>query len=421
MRLHVVDQNFQAYITQVFWRDALQHINTTGLRLIRTEARHEITKNLMVTTRSNQQFSNNIFIQFIILRKLACAFLCHESSNISITDRIFNCHATAVFCSLFRSYFWHDGTFDRWNDVQINGISFTCFLVQFNDNFFVFTERNLSITELTILWCPNQHVTLTSRKECLAFSIAALGCNCIEFSIVIYLEFNLCISYRFTFSVYNLYICLSGWSVIANDVDFSIVRILMHDFFRTIIATEYFCMHQHSTISRSIEPTQIQNRFRFASTQEIPLSVYPSFHPSMVVVSVCPTRSVHLASRNTYWTQSCYRKSRFFTTTAISSLYRCQRRTCTRVWWSINHLFMTPVVHFQNRIMQRKVLHTVFQLFIEHLTAIVQILIIDTDWENEMTEFAFWNQLTPRHFFFCLQRIINIFQKEFTWIVGDVP
>ena len=194
----------------------------------------------------------------------------------------------------------------------------------------------------------------------------------------------------------------------------------MHDFFRTIVTAKHLCMHQHTTICRSIEPTEVQYRFRFASTQEIPLTIYPSFYPSMVVVSMCPTRSIHLTSRNTNRTESCYGESRFFTTTSVSSLYRCQRRAGTRVRWSINHLFMTPVIHFQYRIVQRKILYSILQLFIKYLTAIVQILIVHTDRKYKVTEFTFRNQLAPRHFLLCLQCVINVFQKEFTCIVGDV-
>ena len=81
---------------------------------------------------------------------------------------------------------------------------------------------------------------------------------------------------------------------------------------------------------------------------------------------------------------------------------------------------MTPVIYFQYCIMQRKILHTVLQFFIEHLTAMVQIFVVYTNRKHKMTEFTFRNQLTPRHFFLCLQRVIDILQKEFTWIVGDV-
>ena len=173
-------------------------------------------------------------------------------------------------------------------------------------------------------------------------------------------------------------------------------------------------MHQHTTVCRSIEPTEIQDRFRFASTQEIPSTVYPCFYPCMVVIGMRPTRSIYLTSRNTNRTQSRYSESRLFTTTSISSLHRSQWRTCTSIRRCIDHLFMTPVVYFQYGIMQRKILHTVLQFFIEHLTAMVQIFIVYTNRKYEMTEFTFRNQLTPRHFFLCLQGIVDVFQKEFT-------
>ena len=209
-------------------------------------------------------------------------------------------------------------------------------------------------------------------------------------------------------------------SIVTDDVDFGEVRILVHDFFRTIVTAEHLGVHQHTTGSRSVEPTEVEDRFRFASAQEIPGAVHPSFYPSMVVIGVCPTRSIHLTGRNTYRAESCYGESRFFTTTSVGSLHRCQRRAGTGIGRCIYHLFMTPVVHFQHGIVQGKVLHTVLQFFVEHLTAAVQIFIVHTDRKHEVTELTFGNQLAPRHFFLCLQCVVNVFQKELTGIVGDV-
>ena len=421
MWLHVVNQNIQTYITQVLGRDTLQHIDTTSLRLVRTETSKEVGDNIVVTTRSHKNLSHCIFIQLILLGKFTCRFISHESCYVCITDWIFNSKTTVIFSTLFRCHFRHVVSFYRRNNVHFYRIGFAGLLVQFHLDFIILTEWQLAITELTVLRCPYQHVTLTSRQECLTFSISLLGCYCIEFSIVIYLEFYLCICYRLTCCIYNLYWSTSARSIIADDIDFCVVRILMHDFFRTIVTAEHLGMHQHTTVCRSIEPTEIQDRFRFASTQEIPSTVYPCFYPCMVVIGMCPTRSIYLTSRNTNRTQSRYSESRLFTTTSISSLHRSQWRTCTSIRRCIDHLFMTPVVYFQYGIMQRKILHTVLQFFIEHLTAMVQIFIVYTNRKYEMTEFTFRNQLTPRHFFLCLQGIVDVFQKEFTWIVGDVP
>ena len=298
----MVNQNIQTHITQVLSRNTLQHINTTSLRLIWTKTSKEISKNIVVTTRSHKNLGYSIFIQLVLLGKLTCRSIGHESSHICITDRVFNSKTTVVFRTLFRSHFRHVISFYRRNNIQFYRICLTSLLIQLHLEFIVLTERQLAISKLTILWCPYQHVTFTSRQECLTFCISALSCYGIKFSIVVYLEFYLSICYRLTSSIYNLYSSTCTRCIIADDIDFGKVRILMHDFFRAIVTTEYLSMHQHTTICRSIEPTKIQDRFRFTCTQEIPSTVYPCFYPCMIVIGMCPTRCIHLTSRNTYRT-----------------------------------------------------------------------------------------------------------------------
>ena len=38
--------------------------------------------------------------------------------------------------------------------------------------------------------------------------------------------------------------------------------------------------------SGSVEPTQIQYRFGFASTQEVPFAIHPGFHPGMIIIGM---------------------------------------------------------------------------------------------------------------------------------------
>ena len=420
MRLHVVNQYFETHIAQVLSRDTLQHVDTTCLRLVRTETSQEIGNHTMVTTRSHENLGYCIFIQLILLSEFTSRFISHESSYVSIADRVFNFHATAVFSTLFRSYFRHIEAFSWRDDVEMHRISFACLLVQLHYHFIVLTKRYLSVTELTILWSPYQHVTLTSRQECLAFCIRLLVGYGIEFSIVVYLKFYLRISNRLVGCINHLNGSACKRSIVTNDIDFCEVSVLVHDFFRTIVTAENLGVHQHTTRSRCVEPSEVQYRFRFTSTQEVPLAIYPSFYPSVIVIGMCPTWSIHLTSWNTYRTESSYGESWFFTTTSVCSLYRSQRRAGTSIRRSINHLFMTPVVHFQYRIVQRKILNSILQFFIKHLTAIIQIFIVHTNRKYKVTEFAFRNQLTPWHFLLCLQCVINVFQKEFTCIVGDV-
>ena len=43
-------------------------------------------------------------------------------------------------------------------------------------------------------------------------------------------------------------------------------------------------IHIYATAGRSIEPTQVEYRLRFTSTQEIPFPICPCLYPRMIVV-----------------------------------------------------------------------------------------------------------------------------------------
>lgn len=70
-------------------------------------------------------------------------------------------------------------------------------------------------------------------------------------------------------------------------------------------------MHQHSATGRGIEPTKIQYRFRFASTQEMPFTIRPGFHPCMVIVRMYPSWCINLPCRNTYRAKCRHQQDRF--------------------------------------------------------------------------------------------------------------
>ena len=81
---------------------------------------------------------------------------------------------------------------------------------------------------------------------------------------------------------------------------------------------------------------------------------------------------------------------------------------------------MTPVVHFQHSILQRKILHTILQFVVEDPTTFVQILIVHTYRQDKVAEHLFRNALSPRHLRFGLERRTDILQIEVPAIIRNV-
>ena len=70
---------------------------------------------------------------------------------------------------------------------------------------------------------------------------------------------------------------------------------------------------------------------------------------------------------------------------------------------------MTPVVHFQNGIVQGKVFHSRFQLLIIGGSETVEVLVVDSWWQHKVLELPFGNVFAPRHFLSRQESIMNTF------------
>ena len=179
-------------------------------------------------------------------------------------------------------------------------------------------------------------------------------------------------------------------------------------------------MHQHTTTGGSIKPTQVQNRFRFAGTKEIPFAIYPGFYPCMVVVGMSPTRSIYLSCRNTYRAKSCYGEGGFFTTATISGFYGSEWRTRAGITWGVDYLFVAPVVYLEYSVVQWQILHTVFQFIVKHPAWVIQVFIVYPNGEHKMTEYVIGDFFSPRHFPTCLIGESDIFQIVVACIIRYV-
>ena len=120
-----------------------------------------------------------------------------------------------------------------------------------------------------------------------------------------------------TLDIEHLDITASYWSIAAGDVDFGEAGVALHHFFGSIVLAEDLGMHKHSARSRLIEPAEVEDGFRFAGTEEMPLAVSPCFDPGVIVVGVGPAWGIDLAGRYADAAQGCYEEGGFLAATSV--------------------------------------------------------------------------------------------------------
>ena len=419
-RQHVVQQYVEGNIAQVFLRNALQQVETAYLRLLGTQTGHKVGDDGMIATRSHQDAGSSVLVQTIQTGKLTCLLVGHESGGIGIADRVFVCQTAVVLGALLGRYFGQVGAFSRRHDVQIDGKRGTRLFIELHLQLTVLAEREFGKACLSAFRCPHQHIALAGSQRGLAFGIGLLAGYGIKFGIVIEFELDNGIGHRLASGVYYLHHGTGCRGVIVYHIDFRIAIGHGHYFFGAFVASEHLGVHQHSPAGWGVEPSQVEYGLGLAGSQEVPLAVSPGLYPGMIVVGVRPTGRIDLTRRYAYRTQSGHQQGRLFAATAISRTDSSHRRTGAGIAWLIDGLLVTPVVHFEDGVVQRKLLHAVFQFLIKYDTCTVQMLVVHPRRKHKVTEQLFGNIAAPGHFVGCLTRCTHVHQVEFARIIGNV-
>ena len=121
------------------------------------------------------------------------------------------------------------------------------------------------------------------------------------------------------------------------------------------------------------EPALIKNLFRLTCTEEVPFSIYINFHPGMVIITVCPSRCIYLAGRDSNTPEGGYRKSRFFSAASFSGFIQCHRRYGSPVRCLVGAVFRTPVVDLKRCFFRAQPAYSVDQLIIKEPAAVNDI------------------------------------------------
>ena len=150
---------------------------------------------------------------------------------------------------------------------------------------------------------PRKQRAKACRKRSITVLIAHTGSCGEKLCIVIYFILNSCRD-RVTLAIYHAHRNGGYRSVVSCYVYLGVTRCASHNLLGAVIVTKSLGVHQHTTRSRSVEPSKVEHGLGLAGTKKVPLTIYPSLHPSVVIVGVSPTRGIYLTSRDTHGTQS---------------------------------------------------------------------------------------------------------------------
>ena len=152
----------------------------------------------------------------------------------------------------------------------------------------------------------------------------------------------------------------------------------------------------------------------------MPLAVSPCFDPGVIVVGVGPAWGIDLAGGYADAAQGCYEEGGFLTATTIGRADSGEGRGGAFVAGLIGDAFVAPMVHLEDGFGHREALDAVLELRIEHHSASVEVLVVDTHGEDEVAPFAFRNGAAPWHLAACLKGAVDILKPEVAAVVHAV-
>ena len=156
---------------------------------------------------------------------------------------------------LFVRHFGGNRAVYRRDDIERDGFDVAWFLVEGDRHVIVFAERHLAVAELAVFGRPYQHVAFTGGEESLAIRIGFLVSDRVELGIVVDLELHIGSSGRQAVLVYDGDRRFGGRGIIVDHVDLGVAVGYVHHLFRPVVFAEYLRVHQHTAISRPVEPS----------------------------------------------------------------------------------------------------------------------------------------------------------------------
>ena len=252
----------------------------------------------MISARLFHNLYNALFIGAQLFCKRGCIGFGGECRNVCIADRVFVNKAFGVLCHLLGGKFGNGITLGWRHNIHLHRCFVTDTLIKHDLYIIILSRSKLSITELAILRGPGNHIAVSGGERCATLVVALLCSSRVEFCVVINFKLHRCL-YGSATLIYYLNCGCCNRCIVGCYINLGEAGGARYNLLGSIVFSESISMHQHSTRSGSIEPSEIKHRFGLTGTQEIPLTIDPGLDPSVIIVGVRPTGSIHLTSRDT--------------------------------------------------------------------------------------------------------------------------
>ena len=170
-------------------------------------------------------------------------------------------------------------------------------------------------------------------------------------------------------------------------------------------------MNQHGSRGSIGKPPPVKHLLRLTGSQKTPSAIHPGLHPGMIVITVSPSRRIHLPCRNPHTAQRRYQKDRLFPAPPASAYNHCLRTDRPPVGGSIGSLAGTPVIDPFYSLLQRIIPNHGLQHFIEPAPAVCQGLTVHPVAEHIVQKHFLGKLSGPQIFFPEKKSMLHIIVK----------
>ena len=207
-------------------------------------------------------------------------------------------------------------------------------------------RRCLGKAETLPLAGPDQQVAEPCVERRLAVGSGRVGCDSVEFGVVVNLEVHGGAFYR-SAAVKDRYDRVPCRHIAAYHVDFGVARGALYDILRPAVVAVYLGVQQQGPRHGGVEPGVVEGGRRLAGSHKVPAAVGIDLHPGVVVVGMGPSGRIDLAGRDAGGTQGGHCEHGLLSATAHTAAYRGYGAARAGVGRLVAGLLVAPMVDFQ--------------------------------------------------------------------------
>ncbi|CDE85959.1 unknown [Prevotella sp. CAG:891] len=323
----VVEDDGQTEVAQVLvgegFEQAQRGVVRTGFE--------QIKKRLPVATRFHGQRAHTGKVELQAAAKFGCASGVGKGVNVGGADGILVGHAAAVAFGHGRRNVGQVVVATWRNKVERRGKGVAGAMREFQVELRCLSGSELRKTITALVGSPHHHVAQPGENRGTTLGIGFGALHGVKFAVIVYFKIHLRTGYGASLFVDHRDSGTRCLGIVGRDVDFGIAIGACNHILGSVVSAKHLGVHEHTARGRLVEPSQVQHGFGFAGPEKIPFTVDPGLNPGVIVVGMCPARSVHLTRRNAHGTQGRHGKGGFLAAASCGGAHRGQGRRGARV------------------------------------------------------------------------------------------